>query len=519
MQERIAESSPASIDAGERPLRHGVARAALASGAAETTTRVLMVALSIATARALLPSQVGGLGLAVIVVGIVSLIAACSETAGVIGRHEGSDTQHALAATLVRALIVIVLVSGIYICLPVVPGLLTGAESAQSDLGHLIRILLLIPILELASSFPRVLLQRKLDLSYIAGVNLIQAVAHVSLSVGLLSLGYGAVGIAWSSVLCAALGAGAVWFRLLGPRRPRWTGMPGAKLRQNVWLSTSKVFAGGFVGYLNGRVDNLLVAGAIGPTAMSFYGMAWSASRIAPQILGQALGFVLVPALAQIQTDSERVGRALRESLRHSYLLLAPFSAGLFVSAPWLVSTVLGSKWLPMVPCLRVMSVAVLAAPLCSAANALLIATGRAHVAGLASAGQLIVLATVIVPLSRSSGIVGAACGDMLAVSALTIAFFVVTPDFRKVLKRNLVGSILVPVAAAVAAGFFAWGASAQVNGGAVKLLTQISVLVVGYPALLSVLGGRAALRDLILLLKNVSRGVGPAPSVSPLNP
>jgi O-antigen/teichoic acid export membrane protein len=518
MEERTAESA-ASVSDAARPLRHGVARAALATGAAETAIRFLMVALSIATARALLPSQVGVLGLAVIVVGIVSLIAACSETAGVIGRYEGSDTQHAFAATLVRGSIVAVLLAGLYICLPVVPKLLAGAESAESDLRQLLRVLLLIPVLELAGCYPRVLLQRKLDLTYLAGANLIQAVTHVSLSVLLLWRGYGAAGIAWSSVLCTALGAAVVWLRVLGPHGSRWAGMPGARLRRNTMLSTAKVFAGGFVGYLNGRVDNLLVAGAIGPAAMSFYGMAWSASRIAPQILGQALGFVLVPALAQIQADSERVGRALRESLRHSYLLLAPVSAGLFVSAPLLVITVLGSKWLPMVPCLQVMSVAVLAGPLCSTANALLIATGRAHVAGLASAGQLLVLATVIVPLSRSWGIVGAAYGDMLAVSALTIAFLVVTPALRSMLKRGLVGSIAVPMVAALAAGFLAWGASAQVTGSTMKLLTQIAALLIGYPAILSVLGGKAALRDLILLLRNVSRGVGPAPSVSPLNP
>ncbi|HLF85016.1 MAG TPA: hypothetical protein VI837_12650, partial [Blastocatellia bacterium] len=144
-----------------RPLRHGVARAALASGAAETANRVLMVALSIATARALLPRQVGVLGLAVIVVGIVSLIAACSETAGVIGRYEGSDTKHALAATLVRGSIVAVLVGGGYLCLPVVPRLLAGPESVESDLGQLMGVLLLIPVLELAACYPRVLLQRR----------------------------------------------------------------------------------------------------------------------------------------------------------------------------------------------------------------------------------------------------------------------------------------------------------------------------------------------------------------------
>ncbi|MEK6321318.1 MAG: hypothetical protein AABN33_06500 [Acidobacteriota bacterium] len=87
--------NPATVETAELadgatpPMRQGVARAALASGVTGATTRVLTIILSIATARALLPSQVGILGLAVIVVGIVSLVAACSETAGIVADMKG----------------------------------------------------------------------------------------------------------------------------------------------------------------------------------------------------------------------------------------------------------------------------------------------------------------------------------------------------------------------------------------------------------------------------------------------
>ena len=519
MQETANPENPAPLAADERPLRHGVARAALASGAAETATRVLMVALSIATARALLPGQVGVLGLAVIVVGIVSLIAACCETAGVIGRYEGSDTQHAVAATLIRGLIVAALVAGVYLCLPVAPRLLAGAENAESDLGYLIRILLLIPVLELAACYPRVLLQRKLDLAYIAGATFLQAAAHVSLSVVLLWRGYGAAGIVWSSVLSTALGAAAVWLRVLGTRGPRWTGMPGASLRRNTLLGTAKVLAGGFVGYLNGRVDNLLVAGAIGPTAMSFYGMAWSASRMAPQILGQALGFVLVPALAQIQTDTKRVERALAESIRHSYLLVVPLSAALFVAAPSLVAVVLGAKWAPMVPCLRIMSITILAAPLVSASNAALVAAGRTHMTGLASLGHLIVLGILIVPLCRRWGILGAAYGDFCGVAVLTVTLCICTPSIRRALKHLALGTLLPTLAAGVISGAAVWMAGAQVPDGILRLLAEGATMLGVYPAALWLVGGRTALSSLLSLVRTVVQPAPSAPRVSPSHP
>lgn len=508
MLDTTAADNAALANKTMQPLRQGVARAALASGVTEAATRVLTIILSIATARALLPSQVGILGLAVIVVGIVSLVAACSETAGIVGRYKGTDSQHAFAATVVRGLIVTILVLGLYLSLPVVTGVLASAEDTQPELIGLLHILIWLPVVELAANYPRVLLQRRLDLTYLAGVGLFQASFQVGLSVILLWKGYGAVGVIWSSIIAAALSTAAAWLRISGSRWPEWAGLPDAKQRLAVLMNTSKIFVGSFLGYLNGRADNLLVAGAIGPTAMGFYGMAWSASRVAPQILGQAFGFVLVPALAQIQSDQKRVERALRESLRHSYLLLAPLAAGLFVLAPSLVAFVLGAKWLPMVSCLRVMCVAVLAGPVIAASNAQLVSSGRAYMTGLATAAQLGVLAVAIFPLSRRWGLLGAAFGDLIAVSVLTMVLLSLTPVLRRMLRHIVLSSVFVPLAAALVSGFTSWTFTQKLASGSPKLLVQASILLVSYPLILSLVGGRAAIREFLNLLRNVKQRV-----------
>lgn len=507
MPDTGADESEALADSAAQPLRYGVARAALASGAVETVSRVLTILLSIATARALDPREVGLLGLAVIVIGIVSLVAACSETAGVITRGEGTDHQHAFVATAIRAVVAIVLVWATYLCLSLISHLLVGGEAGESQLIALIRAMLLLPLIEVVSNYPRVVLQRRLDLSFVAGVALVQVVSHVGLSLALLWGGYGAMGVIYSSLISASMAAILFWSRLLlSPRGERPRVAPWVGLLVEVLKNTSRVFAGGFVGYLNGRVDNLLVAGAIGPTAMSFYGMAWSASRIAPQILGQALGFVLVPALASVQTDKERVGRALLESLRHSHLLMAPLAAVLFIAGPSLVTTVLGSKWLAIVPCLRVMSITILLGPLVSTSCALLIATGRAHVAGLGTALQLAVLAALIVPLSRTWGVLGAAFVDLIAVSALTAALLAATPLLRKLLRQQVLSSLLLPVGSAAISGLLAWTGSLPLANGLVKLLAQTGILLAIYPGILSIVGGRTALLNLISLVRDTAQ-------------
>ena len=106
---------------------------------------------------------------------------------------------------------------------------------------------------------------------------------------------------------------------------------------------------------------------------MAYYSMAWNASRISANVFNRAIGFVLVPTFARLQDDPERIRRGTDECVRFSYLMLPPLAALLFACAPQLTELVLGSRWLPLVPCLRVMSVSILFTPLVATAAALLV--------------------------------------------------------------------------------------------------------------------------------------------------
>src|SRR5215510_4213698 len=89
------------------PLRLGTARAAFGSGLAEVVARVMAVVLAIVTARTLEPREVGLLGLAVIVIGVISMLGYYPETAAVASRGESDDNSHALAALMVRSSLIV----------------------------------------------------------------------------------------------------------------------------------------------------------------------------------------------------------------------------------------------------------------------------------------------------------------------------------------------------------------------------------------------------------------------------
>ncbi len=506
MQETAVAENDKSHAAGAVPLRNGTARAALTSGTAEVITRVLAVVLSIATARVLEPREVGVLGVAVIVAGVVSMIGYYPETAAVAARGNYGDSDYALAASIIRACVIVCLLCAAALTFSPLAELLLGKEANANQLRQLLAILLCMPVLELIGGYASVILQRRLDLSYIAGIQLVQPVVFVSLAITLLIKGYGYIGVAWANIIALAITTAGLWFRLWRQRLLAWQGWPPLGALRETFFGSTRILAGGFGGYLGERLDNLLVAGAIGPTAMSFYSMAWNAARTPAIVFARAISFVLVPTIAQIQKDEARVQRAIGECLRHSYLLLAPVCAALFVSSPLLVSFVLGTKWLPLVPCLRIMAITVIVAPLLYTSGALLIGTGRAQLIGIATIAHLAALMLLVPILANRWGIIGAAYADMAATAILTVVLSVTAWRASRHINWRLIFTILLPMVAALSAGVAAWSIGASIPTDAARLIGELGMFLTGYPLFIFIFGGRARLFDLTAILRGVFR-------------
>jgi O-antigen/teichoic acid export membrane protein len=490
----------------EAPLRKRTARAALASGGAEIVTRILTIALSIVTARMLEPREVGLLGLAVIIIAVISIVGFYPETAAVAARGTGTDNKYAIAATAIRATVLCVLILLFRLTFHVLAVYLTGKDDGASELGALVSILIWSPVAELAGGYPQVVLQRRLDLSYIAGVQLLQPIVFVGLAVVLLLWGHGYLGVAWANLIATVVATTLLWLRLWWRRLLVWEGWPSVANWREMIGGSAKVFLGGFGGFLGERVDNLLVAGAIGPAAMSFYSMAWNASRTPANVFARAISFVLVPTIARIHEDRARVQRALRECLRHCYFLLTPVCAAIFVSAPLLVSFVLGPRWLPLVPCLRIMIITVLVAPFLHVANALLIGSGRAQLTGVGTVVHLAILIGLVPFFASRWGIVGAAYAEMTASVALTAALLVIAQRVTRQMNRSITSAVVLPIAASLCAGALAMTADAYVPSDLVRLIVELGLILICYPLLILLLGGRARLFDLTGLLRGVLR-------------
>ncbi len=392
------------------------------------------------------------------------------------------------------------------LALPRLSAVLVDGDARVAELTRVATILTLQPWIDVATTYPRVVLQRNLDLTPLAASGIVGALLNTSLCIVALRQGAGPVGIAWASVAATLLSAPLIWGFMARDAR----GLSARPADPAPWKAVAqnalKLLPGGFTGYLNQKVDNLLVSSAVGPATMSFYSMSWNASRMSGGVLGQSMQSVLVPTLARIGEDPARVRRGLDEALRHAFLITCAASAVLFVVADDLVAVVLGAKWLPMVPALRIMCVTVLTTPMIAAAGAVLVGLGRAHLVPFATVTHLTVIAAVMIPLAARWGIVGAACGDLLGVALFTIVMSVMAGSSVRGLPLIGIRAAALPLMAASCAALAGSRAGGLVSGSGARLAIELVTVGSVYLIAIGGLGGRARLNDVGVLIARTLR-------------
>lgn len=123
--------------------------------------------------------------------------------------------------------------------------------------------------------------------------------------------------------------------------------------------------------------DNLIVGLVAGTAALGFYDRAYRTSSWPTLLLSAALGRIALPAFSELQDDPARLRQAFGLVLWTVLSLTTPLALILLVTAPELVPTLYGEKWLPSVPILQWLAAFAITRPLWDNMVAILIATGR----------------------------------------------------------------------------------------------------------------------------------------------
>jgi len=256
------------------------------------------------------------------------------------------------------------------------------------------------------------------------------------------------------------------------------------------------------------RLDDLWTGIFLGDAALGLYSRAFGFATFPRRLVSNPVSEVLGGTYAELKEDRPRLSTAFLVSNSALMRVCFPLAAGMVLVAPELVGTLLGERWLPMVPAFQLLAVFTLLDPLRYSIAGLFTAVGRPDHAITARLLQVVVLCIGLTTLGPALGIAGVALA--VTISALTGAVIMTTLAKRYVdfpLIR-MVGPPLVGVVAGSGLSL-ALKRSATVQGWALPVL-ELLILVVAYAAVLVVLDRRQLHNALAFIKEFTSTGASP---------
>jgi O-antigen/teichoic acid export membrane protein len=108
--------------------------------------------------------------------------------------------------------------------------------------------------------------------------------------------------------------------------------------------------------FLNRRSDDFLIGYFLGSTALGYYSIAYRLLLTGTQLLTGVLNQVAVPTFSKLQSEPEKIRKALYKVTFAASLISIPAFMGLGILASELIIVLFGQKWLPSIPVMQILA-------------------------------------------------------------------------------------------------------------------------------------------------------------------
>jgi O-antigen/teichoic acid export membrane protein len=351
-------SAPTQIDEQEHPvvarlarditLAEGARQGGAWIGAAQAASQVFQFAISIITARLLLPSQFGEAALVFAVASFAQIFTDLGLSAAIV--HARRVTEDLLCSAFW-------LNAGTGLGLTLLFSALAVPISMIYGEPRLVSLLILASLnFTLACGGVQIaLLERSFNFRRLA---IIETVTNV---IGLITVpiaavaGLGVYSLLLGPLLTTATLSAALWLDV------RWwpsRGASRAALRQ-LWNFSRGLVGFNAVNYWSRNVDNLLLGAAVSTSELGKYSRSYNLMLIPVGQISIVMTRVLYPALARMRDEPARMARAWSRAVSATAGTLAlPLTLTMAATAPAFVHVVYGPRWTGMVPVLEILSLA-----------------------------------------------------------------------------------------------------------------------------------------------------------------
>jgi PST family polysaccharide transporter len=370
------------------------------------------------------------------------------------------------------------------------------------------------------------LLQRQMRFTALTAVEIGSAMTGFALGVAMAVAGAGYWALVGQLVTSHLTRSASLWLACgwrPAVRLSRWPWTDGglrALVSYGAHHAASRVLA-----HVGRKLDQVLVGRLAGAAVLGLYSSASRWSQFPFRMINSPLVGVAVAGLSRVQHDSARYRAHARTALEAIFVASLPVLAFVFVESRRVIQVLLGAQWISAAPLFRILCVGAFAVSVTRVTKWLYLSQGttRRELHWSLIATPLMILAVAIGTHWGATGVaVGYTAGE-IALAYPSIQFCLRTSHLT---RRDFFAAVARPIAASIGGGvsLFVGGPFLPASGHALFDLALKGILfsVAAVLSWLALPGGRRAARDLAGLARELlpnDRGVAPEVASAPAAP
>lgn len=287
------------------------------------------------------------------------------------------------------------------IALALMSAVLLGADTLAGWIGDpemapLMRWLSPSLVLGALSGTQQAVLRRRLQMRPLALRAMVASALGGLVGVGMAVGGYGVWSLVGQNLAGAGIGVVVLW------TSSEWR--PHLRFSRSHFMDLFR-FGRSLVGtaalfFVSNRSDRFLIGGLLGSTALGLYVVGDRALGFVLRTIEGTINTVGLPVFSRIQQEPERARSAYYQALRVNSIVTFPIYLALIALAPEMIVALVGDRWLPAAPVVRVLSVLGITQTMQLLAVPIINAMGKpAWGMGIAAASALLVLGGVLLAI------------------------------------------------------------------------------------------------------------------------
>ena len=431
--------APANVSQGSALPPKPRTRTAVAwSSASQLGRQLIQFGTTVVLARLVLPADFGLMGIALVVVGFVTLFKDVGTSAAVIQKR---DLTPGLLSTVFWSNVAIGSVAAAALA-ALAPAI--AVVFNEPELVDVVRALSVSYAISSIAVVPQALMERELAFRLISRIEVVGALVGGILGISAALAGLGVWSLVVQAIATVVVTAGLYW--TLGSFRP-------SRHWRRDELRSVAAFSAGIAGFnvfnfAARNADNLLIGRFLGAEALGYYALAYRVMLYPLQAVSSVVGRVMYPVYAGWQDDDRAIQDAYLRVVRTIAYITFPMVLGIGATADRLVVSLFGPIWATTAPVLTILVPVALVQTIATTVGPIYQAKGEAKALFLwgIGSGSITVAAFAI---GLSGGIVGVAFAYLTVTLLLLVPTFAIPLGFIELPVSAVARAVVRPLVAA----------------------------------------------------------------------